>query len=191
MVVRSANDLIDYDPMLWGPPGWKFLHFVSFCYPNRPTRKHKRQFSDFFASIGNVLPCKTCRMHYQRGLRAAIRDSHGHFDFLESRETLAKWLIDLHNAVNANNSKPPVEYETIKHQYETSANLCTSPSKTGSYTNLLESRGYVEESSDDLLFQSPGGGLTRQEIIIAAVVLLVIVTACAVALRYTCTSCAK
>ena len=195
MVVRSTSphELVDYDPMLWGPPGWKFLHFISFSYPTKPTRKHKRQFSNFFASVGHVLPCKTCRMHFQRSLRAAKRDNHGHFDFLENRRTLTQWLVGVHNGVNTNNAKAVVDYEIVQNQYETSANLCTSPTKTGSYTNLLENRGgdrgeEEEKMGDDhLLFEQ--NGLTRQEMIVSAVVLFVIVVACIVAVQYTCASC--
>lgn len=199
MVVVSAREPVDYDPMLWGPPGWKFLHFISFAYPLTPTRRHKRQYSAFFASIESVLPCRTCRMHYQRSIRAAKRDDHGHFTFLESRDMLTRWLVDLHNAVNANKSKGPVDYETVQQQYETSANLCTSPTKTGSYTNLLESRGRVGEEKGEgdegwedggVLPPVPVGGFTRQEMFVAAAVLGVVVVASAVTIRYTCASCA-
>ena len=35
-------------PDLWGPHGWKFLHYLSFGYPMDPTTEHKNQYKTFF-----------------------------------------------------------------------------------------------------------------------------------------------
>ena len=29
------------DPKIWGPPGWLFLHTLTFNYPNNPTKEEK------------------------------------------------------------------------------------------------------------------------------------------------------
>ena len=182
---QSTKEAVDYDPMLWGPPGWKFLHFITFSYPERPNRMHQRDYGAFFSSIGNVLPCKSCRQHYQRYLKSAKQDDRGYYKFLSSRTDLAKWMVGLHNAVNANNHKDHVNYYTVKQQYETSNNLCTSPSKTGSYTNLLQGR----DDPDDTLSQSTKYGFARQEIIVLIALSCIMVIVCALVVRNHCGSC--
>jgi hypothetical protein len=109
--------------------------------------------------------------------------------FLRNKKSLSEWVVDLHNAINKNNQKHPIDYESIRQQYETSANMCTNPSKTGSYTNLLQ--GQDDDSVGDLLITTPHAyPFSIQEIAIAAVVILVIIMACAVAIRHHCESCA-
>ena len=49
----------------WGPGGWDFLHSITFNYPLNPTDSDKKYYSDFFKSIGNMLPCKYCRMNFK------------------------------------------------------------------------------------------------------------------------------
>ena len=35
-------------PDIWGPYGWKFLHYLSFGYPTNPTIEQKNQYKTFF-----------------------------------------------------------------------------------------------------------------------------------------------
>ncbi len=83
------------NPNLWGPPAWDFLHTITFNYPYRPTHQEKIKTIMFFETLGDMLPCQSCREHYQENLakypvRKAVSD----------RDTLVKWLIHIHNQVN-------------------------------------------------------------------------------------------
>ena len=187
MVIKDTNDTQDYDPMLWGPAGWKFLHFITFAYPTRPSRQHRRDYSTFLSSVGNVLPCRSCRQHYQRRIRLAKKDALGHFEFLSSRVAFSTWMVDLHNAVNASKGKGSVDYDSIRTQYETAANLCSSPSNTGSYTSLLQDRDETATRTSPRLLEP---AMTKKEIAISIAVIAVCAVACAVAVHYHCTSCA-
>ena len=51
---------------VWGPPAWIFLHTVAHNYPLKPTRQDRKNYKNFFKSIGYILPCKYCRMSYQQ-----------------------------------------------------------------------------------------------------------------------------
>ncbi len=50
----------------WGPPLHKglFLIAAGFDLNETPLPQKKKQYKDFFKSIGNVLPCKYCRVSY-------------------------------------------------------------------------------------------------------------------------------
>ena len=82
-------------PNVWGPHGWKFMHYVSLGYPQQPTENDKRNYKEFYSNLKNVLPCKTCAINYERNLTELPIDNA-----LQSRDSLVKWVIDIHNKVN-------------------------------------------------------------------------------------------
>ena len=94
------------EPTIWGPPAWKFLHTITFQYPEYPTDKDKKEYFIFFNSLRNVLPCPNCREHYSNNFQKyPIR--------LESRNDLIEWLIDIHNEVNEMTQRRKYSYEEV------------------------------------------------------------------------------
>ena len=90
---------------VWGPAGWLFLHCVTLGYPQdpdaydlengKPQGFSKAHYKDFFYEVGYILPCKYCRDSYREFMREDPVEEH-----LSSRDTLIKWLWDMHNKVN-------------------------------------------------------------------------------------------
>tara|TARA_B100001287_G_C22678536_1_gene529034 strand:+ start:2164 stop:2571 length:408 start_codon:yes stop_codon:yes gene_type:complete len=93
-------------PKIWGPHGWKFLHYVSLGYPNKPTDKDKIYYKNFYYSLQNVLPCEKCAQNYKKNIIEYPIDNH-----LQNRDSLVKWVIDIHNKVNYELGKPQLDYE--------------------------------------------------------------------------------
>jgi hypothetical protein len=88
-------------PDIWGPHGWKFIHYITLGYPNNPTNKDKEKYFDFFMNLANVIPCSVCESHFKEHLKITPLDDEA----LSSRENLMAWGIEMHNHVNASNSK--------------------------------------------------------------------------------------
>ena len=65
VILPQMPEPFNISPSLWGANGWVFMHNVSLSYPLSPTEKDKMSFYSFFVSIGNVLPCEACRVHYK------------------------------------------------------------------------------------------------------------------------------
>ncbi len=83
---------------------WFMFHVVAATYPQRPTREDKARFSAFYSSLQGVLPCEGCRKGYAAMLKTEpTKLVPGTF---ESRNTLFKWTVDVHNRVNAKLGKP-------------------------------------------------------------------------------------
>tara|TARA_B110000967_G_C18895795_1_gene570535 strand:- start:507 stop:920 length:414 start_codon:yes stop_codon:yes gene_type:complete len=93
-------------PDIWGPHGWKFMHYISLGYPDNPTQNDKMNYKNFFMSLQNVLPCPRCAQNYKKNFSESPIDSH-----LESRDLLVKWLIEIHNKVNLETGKATIPYE--------------------------------------------------------------------------------
>ena len=92
---------------VWGPHGWKFIHYVTLSYPiDNPSDEIKNNYKNFFTILQYVLPCKICANHYANNLISMPLTD----DVLSSRENLVKWGIDIHNIVNASKNKPIMSY---------------------------------------------------------------------------------
>jgi hypothetical protein len=93
-------------PNVWGPHGWKFIHYVTLGYPENPTLYQKERYKTFLLLLQDVLPCSLCANHYKENLQKfPLTD-----DILDSRDKLIKWGIDIHNSVNELNNKPILKY---------------------------------------------------------------------------------
>ena len=101
-------------PNIWGPHGWKFLHYVSRGYPQEPTENDKRYYKDFYTNLQNVLPCATCQGNYKKNLSELPIDNA-----LQSRDVLMKWVIDVHNKVNKETHKRELGYDEAIQLYLT------------------------------------------------------------------------
>ena len=101
------------DPKVWGPHGWQFLHSITLAYPDNPTLEDKNNHAQFFNGIQNILPCQRCRDHYTLSLQELPVEQH-----LENKESLFRWLVDIHNRVNVKNNKREYSYDEVTKLYE-------------------------------------------------------------------------
>ena len=94
----------------WGPALWTTMHAVSFTYPDHPTTRDQERYKTFYETIVNIIPCKTCRVHFAELLkRIPIRT--------ESRRSLSEWVVQVHNEVNKSTNKPTLEYLDVVEAY--------------------------------------------------------------------------
>ena len=83
------------NPQFFGPPGWKFLHAVTFGYSDNPNPIEREHYKRYFESLQFVLPCIHCRRSYQQFYRELPIDN-----FLQDKLHLAYWMYLIHNKVN-------------------------------------------------------------------------------------------
>jgi hypothetical protein len=88
-------------PSVWGPFFWMTIHIIALGYSADPTYTEKRAAKEFFEGLSHLLPCPTCREHYKQHIRSSPITP-----YLDRRQDLFKWTIDLHNAVNKSLGKP-------------------------------------------------------------------------------------
>lgn len=93
-------------PEVWGPHGWKFIHYVTLGYPENPTQAQKEKYKAFLVLLKDVLPCSLCANHYGENLQKQQLSD----EVMSTRENLIKWGIDIHNVVNESKNKPIVKY---------------------------------------------------------------------------------
>lgn len=117
----------------WGPSGWKFIHIISFNYPEKPTTSEMANYKAFYENLKNILPCKYCRESYAGFIQELPIDN-----YLSSRYKLAYWVYLIHNKVNNKLRKqgykipPDPSFDQVKQYYEQfrakcSNNTCRAP----------------------------------------------------------------
>ena len=114
----SPTDLNSNDGFLtyvWGPSLWMTLHTISFNYPCHPTSEQKKQYKAFFDTLRNVLPCGKCRDNLVANLQSTSYTN----SVFNNRDTLSRWVYDLHTCVNKMLGKEtPVSYNEVRQTYE-------------------------------------------------------------------------
>ena len=110
--MNNQNPTPSIKPNLWGPHGWKFMHYVSLGYPENPTDDNKNRYKNFYYSLQDVLPCEKCRENYKQNINKNPIDPH-----LVNKESLIKWVIDIHNQVNIELNKPTLDYQEATELY--------------------------------------------------------------------------
>ena len=83
------------DTRYWGPDGWKLLHTIAYNYPINPNGYDIQTHKIFYTIIGDILPCKFCRISYKQYISETPINK-----YLSSRDDLFKWLYIIHNKVN-------------------------------------------------------------------------------------------
>lgn len=108
---------------VWGPDQWNSLHSITFNYPYNPTSEDKEKYYNYFISLGNVLPCCTCRKHYNFQIRNG--ETKLTYDNLTSRDTLTRWLYNFHMSVNERlGFKYDITYEMMCKKYNSYIAKC-------------------------------------------------------------------
>jgi len=107
--------LYNIKPSLWGSHFWRSMHYLTVAYPDNPTDDDKRNAEKFFLSVGNILPCQTCRVHFAQNLQRYPLTAN----VLSCRYNLINWLNDIHNEVNTRTNKKRWTYDDIIAEYTT------------------------------------------------------------------------
>jgi hypothetical protein len=127
---------------VWGPPGWLFLHCITFGYPyyiDMENDKHMVRMEAtkrFFYNVGYVLPCKYCRESYKEFMAEIPIDN-----YLESRKSLTKWLYKMHNKVNRKLGVPDCaipSFGEVVNEYEAFRAKCSKTTEAERINNMAK-----------------------------------------------------
>ena len=128
---------MNFDPKLWGPHAWDFMHYITVGYPINPSDIVKKNAYNMFMSLKYLLPCESCRHNFTVHVdRRPLTD-----EILSSRDRLVNWLIDLHNDVNAAGGKKLVSYDYVLEKYINKKN------DSSNFFCSIDSRIYVVAGS--------------------------------------------
>ena len=92
---------------IWGPAAWHMLHAVSIGGDKPIRADEKHCYYLFYKTFAELIPCAVCKTHYI--------DYFYHIYTIEetdiTRESIKKYVYELHNIVNEDLGKPKITYK--------------------------------------------------------------------------------
>lgn len=129
---------------VWGPDFWQTLHNITYNYPYDPTDKIKKEYYDYFVSVGNVLPCCTCRKNYKNHISSG--ETKLTMDVLKNRDTLTYWFYNFHKCVwEKLGFTYDITYSIVNKKHNSYIAKCdmTSEQKKIAYQNMYDKHAPV------------------------------------------------
>lgn len=141
-------------PTVWGPFFWHTMHIVAIGYSKHPTYTDKKCAKEFFESLVFLIPCAICREHYKEHLTEKPITP-----FLDSREDLLKWTVEIHNKVNALSKKPQWTVQEVLTYYERLGSRGRSPVWSKQDMNEVDNRSFIRGFITGILTVTVCGGI--------------------------------
>ena len=136
---------------IWQPTTWIVFHHLAKNY----REEYKEHYIRFFDSFKTIIPCKTCRTHYQQNINKENMSIESNIN----SNNVFRWTIDLHNSVNRQNHKKVWSYDKANQHYSqytltnpviklfildyVKANFRKGPEKTSKLMEMLRSIAYL------------------------------------------------
>jgi Erv1 / Alr family len=105
---------MNFNPVVWGPHYWFFLHTIALNYPHHPTAIVKKRYYDFLVNLHLFLPNIAYGSYY-----SALLDKYPLSPYMDSNKSLVKWMNIIHNEINKKLEKPLVSLDQFYLEYTT------------------------------------------------------------------------
>lgn len=84
-----------FDPIVWGPHYWFFLHTISYTYPLYPNEVTKRKYYDLIQNMPLFIPNAKIGNTFSQ-----ILDNFPVEPYLVNRDSFIRWMHFIHNRIN-------------------------------------------------------------------------------------------
>ncbi len=106
-----------FDPTVWGPHYWFFLHTIAESYPLFPNDVTKKKYYDLIHNLPIFIPNDEIGNFFSE-----LLDKYPVSPYLVNRDSFVKWIHFIHNKVNVRIGKPeislPKALELYRNQYK-------------------------------------------------------------------------
>ena len=107
-----ANNYIRLDPTVWGPHFWFFLHTLAMSYPHHPNAVTKKKYYELIQNLPLFLPVESIGKDFEK-----ILDEYPVTAYLDSKESLIRWMHFIHNKINEKLEKPKITLNDFYFRY--------------------------------------------------------------------------
>jgi hypothetical protein len=107
-----ANNYIRLDPTVWGPHFWFFLHTLAMSYPHHPNAVTKKKYYELIQNLPLFIPVESIGSDFEK-----ILNEYPVTAYLDSRESLIRWLHFIHNKINEKLEKPKITLNEFYFRY--------------------------------------------------------------------------
>ena len=86
---------MNFEPEIWGPHYWFFLHTVAESYPLTPNDITKRKYYDLIQNMPMFIPNDDISSKF-----SSLINNYPVTPYLDSRESFVRWVHFIHNKIN-------------------------------------------------------------------------------------------
>lgn len=108
---------MNFEPQIWGPHYWFFLHTIAESYPLHPTSVTKKKYYDLMINFPLFIPNENIGNKFSQ-----LLDKYPVTPYLDSRESFVRWMHFIHNKLNIQLGKEelsmPVALENYRNLYK-------------------------------------------------------------------------
>tara|TARA_B100000900_G_scaffold133287_1_gene112867 strand:- start:1252 stop:1680 length:429 start_codon:yes stop_codon:yes gene_type:complete len=101
-----------FDPNVWGPHYWFFLHTIAESYPENPNQVTKKKYYDLINNMPLFIPNDDIGDKFSKYL-----DKYPVSPYLSSRESFVRWMHFIHNKYNVLLNKKEISLPEALSQY--------------------------------------------------------------------------
>jgi FAD-linked sulfhydryl oxidase len=101
-----------FDPTVWGPHYWFFLHTVARSYPVTPNDITKRKYYDLIQNVPLFIPNEELGNKFSR-----LLDKYPVTPYLDNRDSFIRWVHFIHNKVNVFLGKEEISLQMANDKY--------------------------------------------------------------------------
>ena len=106
-----------FDPNVWGPHYWFFLHTIAESYPLHPNDVTKKKYYDLIQNLPLFIPNDEIGNFFSQ-----LLDKYPVSPYLANRDSFVKWMHFIHNKINVRIGKPeislPKALELYRDEYK-------------------------------------------------------------------------
>ena len=107
-----AKNNLQLDPNIWGPHFWFFLHTLAITYPHYPNAVTKKKYYELIQNLPLFIPVESNGKDFIK-----LLDEYPVTAYLDSRESLIKWMHFIHNKINEKLEKPKISINEFYFRY--------------------------------------------------------------------------
>jgi FAD-linked sulfhydryl oxidase len=101
-----------FDPSVWGPHYWFFIHTVAESYPMTPNNITKRKYYDFIQNIPLFIPVSEMGNKFSE-----LLDKYPVTPYLDNRDSFVRWTHFIHNKYNVLLGKEEISLPVALERY--------------------------------------------------------------------------
>ena len=103
---------MELDPTVWGPHYWFVLFSIAISYPTNPNDVVKKKYYDFFHNLPLFIPNVENGNNFSK-----LLDKYPVTPYLDSRDSLIKWVHFIHNRINVQLGKNEIKLSEAVEEY--------------------------------------------------------------------------
>jgi FAD-linked sulfhydryl oxidase len=106
-----------FDPSVWGPHYWFFLHTIAESYPLHPNEVTKKKYYDLIQNLPIFIPIDEIGNYFSQ-----LLDKYPVSPYLDNRDSFVRWMHFIHNKINVRLGKQeislPRALELYREEYK-------------------------------------------------------------------------